>query len=366
MNKKIISVMMSVINKVKSNILLSTGIYILVFVVLKIFLMILEIEFMQYIYKFSLFVIVIGLISGLIQLAHKNESKIVKVSIGLLITAIAILGTIYAQIILLLYVAYFPTEHVVEKENGKMVGYVHSFLRTRVDYYEYINFFLRGENIDFSEDYGKGGFDPIENPNIHAVSGYTYYDKNGKAIDHKYIEQPTSQEPKQEEQKEEEQRPFNYEDGYEIFFNEKEACRVDVVDWAMGEEAIKVYTTNDGENWNSQLETNNGVMWVHYNSKFLFINPKIGFIYDPGRDGNSEDYSTLKVTVNGGKSYQNCNIIHPANITEKNLLIKDLPIYEDGILKLTIYTLNHSKEPKKTYYEFISNDGIEWKYNKDL
>ena len=358
--------MKEIINKAKSNILLATGAYAVAFAVSKIFLKILELEYMQYVYKFSLFVIIIGVIVGLIQIAYKSQSKIVKVSIGLSMTAIVVLCTIFAQIILLLYVAYFPPEHVVEKENGKMVGYVYGFLRTRVDYYEYINFFLRGENIEFSEDYGKGGFDPIENPNIHAAQGYTYYDKNGKAINHEYIEQTTEQEPKQEEQKEEEQRPFNYEDGYEIFFNEKEGCRIDVVDWAMGKEAIKVYTTNDGENWNSQLETDDEIMWVHYNSKFLFINTKIGFIYDPGRDGDSEDYSTLQVTTNGGKNYQNCNIIHPTNIAEKNLLIKDLPIYEEGILKLTIYTLNHSKEPKRTYYEFISNDGIEWKYNKEL
>ena len=316
--------MKKIIVKVKSNILLYTCIYIVVFAISKISLNKLNLEYMQYIYKFSLFVIVIGLISGLIQIAHKSQSKIVKVSVGLSMTVLVVLGTIFVQIILLLYVAYFPPEHVVEKENGKMVGYVYGFLRTRVDYYEYINFFLRGENIEFSEDYGKGGFDPIEDPNIHAAQGSTYYEKNGKA------------------------------------------CRVDVVDWAMGKEAIKVYTTNDGENWNSQLETENEIMWVHYNSKFLFINTKIGFIYDPGRDGDSEDYSTLQVTTNGGKSYQNCNIIHPTNIAEKNLLIKDLPIYEEGILKLTIYTLNHSKEPKRTYYEFISNDGIEWKYNKEL
>ncbi len=356
--------MKEIIDKMKSNVLFYTGAYVVVFAISKIFLKVLELEYMQYIYKFSFFVIIIGLIIGLIQIAHKSKYKIVKISIVLLMIAIVVLCTIFIQIILLFYVVYFPPEHVVEKENGKMVGYVYSFLRTRVDYYEYINFFLRSEKIKFSEDYGKGGFDPIENPNIHAVQEYTYYDKNGKVINHKYIEQSTKQEDKQEEQ--EEERPFNYEDGYEIFFNEKEGCRVDVVDWAMGKEAIKVYTTNDGENWNSQIETNNGIMWVHYDSKFLFINPKVGFIFDNGRAGDPEDYATLQVTTNGGKSYQDCKIIHPSNITEKNLLIKDLPIYEEGILKLTIYTLNYNKEPKRTYYEFISNDGIEWKYNKDL
>ncbi len=66
---------------------------------------------MQYVYKFSFFVIIIGVIAGLIQIAHKNQSKIVKVSIGLSMTAIVVLCTIFAQIILLLYVAYFPPEH---------------------------------------------------------------------------------------------------------------------------------------------------------------------------------------------------------------------------------------------------------------
>lgn len=348
----------------KINILFCTATYIVFLVISKIVLMLLEVEYMQYIYKFSFFVVIIGVVVGLIQLAHKSQSKSMKIGIISSMTVLGILIAVFLQVILLLYVVYFPPEHIVEKENKKMVGYVYGFLRTRVDYYEYINFFLRSEKIAFSEDYGRGGFDPIEDPNIHTVERYIYYDKNGNTINSDYTKQP-NENKEQKEEKQSEQN-LNYENGYEIIFNKKEGCRIDIVDWAMGKEAIKVYSTNDGENWTSKLETENGIMWVNYGAKFLFINSQIGFIYDKGRDGNPEDYATLKVTINGGKSYQECNIIHPNNITEKNLLIKDLPTYEEGILKLTVYTLNHTKEPKREYYEFTSSDGITWTYNKKI
>lgn len=71
------------------------------------------------------------------------------------------------------------------------------------------------------------------------------------------------------------------------------------------------------------------------------------------------------VTNNGGKAFEDANIIHPNNIEERNLFIKGVPYEKNGTLKVQIYTINHSKDPERTYYEFISKDkGKNWKYDK--
>lgn len=97
----------------------------------------------------------------------------------------------------------------------------------------------------------------------------------------------------------------------------------------------------------------------------MFINEKIGFINDPGLAGTGGENKGFLVTTDGGKTFKDADIIHPDNIEEKNLLVKGVPYIEDEKLKVVIYTLNHSKIPERTYYEFTSNDnGITWEFYK--
>ena len=72
----------------------------------------------------------------------------------------------------------------------------------------------------------------------------------------------------------------------------------------------------------------------------------------------------LLVTTNGGKNFEDANIIHPKIIEEENLFVEDVPYIKDGKLKVKIYTINNNKEPNKTYYEFSSKDnGKTWNYS---
>ena len=121
-------------------------------------------------------------------------------------------------------------------------------------------------------------------------------------------------------------------------------------------------STDGGKTYTGQTE---GGITIHNGAEFTFIDENIGFINDPGLAGTDGENKGFLVTTDGGKTFNDANIIHPDNIEEKNLLVKGVPYIEDGKLKLVIYTLNHSKSPERTYYEFISNDsGVTWEFYK--
>lgn len=58
-------------------------------------------------------------------------------------------------------------KEIVEKDGIKCVAYVRAFLRVYVDYYEYRNPLITGDEVLFTDYFGKGGFDPF-------VDGYEY------------------------------------------------------------------------------------------------------------------------------------------------------------------------------------------------
>lgn len=122
-------------------------------------------------------------------------------------------------------------------------------------------------------------------------------------------------------------------------------------------------STNGGKTYIKQIENSDGGMEVHNGSEFVFIDENIGFINDPGLAGTYGDYRGLLVTIDGGKSFKEAAIVHPSNIDEENLFVKGVPYIKDEKLRVQIYTINYSKEPSETYYEFTSEDnGITWRY----
>lgn len=126
-------------------------------------------------------------------------------------------------------------------------------------------------------------------------------------------------------------------------------------------------TTDGGQTWIKQLENYDGFIQIHNGSEYVFLDENIGFINDPGLAGTNGENRGLLVTTDGGKTFSDANIIHPSNITEKNLFVSEIPYIEDGTLKVKIYTINHNKTPVETYYEFTSKDnGKTWKYSKKL
>ncbi|MEG2788351.1 MAG: hypothetical protein RR942_11105 [Romboutsia sp.] len=61
-----------------------------------------------------------------------------------------------------------------------MVACVNSFLQVNVDYYDYVNKFVRGNKLKINEDYGNGGYDPFQSNQMPEVERYIYFDDNGE------------------------------------------------------------------------------------------------------------------------------------------------------------------------------------------
>lgn len=155
---------------------------------------------------------------------------------------------------------------------------------------------------------------------------------------------------------------------YEKKFDENNIIRIIYKGAILGQKSIiEIKKSNDnGKTWINQLETSDGYMQVHNNSKFVFIDNNIGFINDSGLTGTNNEYSALLVTVDGGKNFVESNIINPEFIQEENLIIKDVPYMEDNLLKLKLYTINYNKNPRETYYQFYSQDnGLSWNCNEN-
>lgn len=162
-------------------ILLDIIIYALIIVALYFILPFFNLMFREWIYIVSAIVIIGGFVIGVIQLLLKIKKKFVKV----VLISIFIILFLLSTPIMYFFVAFsYTPEYVVERDGKKFVAYVKGFKRTYVNYYDYKNIFVVGNQKRIQEYYGKGGFDPIGDTNgyNHNVEKTTYYDENGEII----------------------------------------------------------------------------------------------------------------------------------------------------------------------------------------
>ena len=162
-------------------ILLDTILYMLIIVTLYFILSSFKLMFREWIYIVSAVIIIGGFVAGIIQLLLKIKKKILR---NVLIGIVIILLLLSTPAIFFLGAFSYMPEHIVRKDGKKYVAYVNGFLRTYVYYYDYKNIFVVGNQKRIEEDYGKGGFDPIENKfgNKYDVETTTYYDENGNVV----------------------------------------------------------------------------------------------------------------------------------------------------------------------------------------
>ncbi|MDQ0150026.1 hypothetical protein ACFO6R_08415 [Eubacterium multiforme] len=114
------------------------------------------------IFTILVFSILIQIIIFLYKIMRKSNDKtstriLCKIGISLIVLSIGI----YIFIGFVLY-AFTDPEHIVEKDGKKMVAVVDSFLQVKVEYYDYINPFVRDNKLRIYEDYGNGGYDPFD------------------------------------------------------------------------------------------------------------------------------------------------------------------------------------------------------------
>ncbi len=376
--------------KIKFNILLFTIIYTTIFIITKLIINAYGMEFMRCVYNFTICFVILGFIAGMVQAIIRANEKSTKICIAICLACITFFLAIFGAF----YIAFLPSEHIVaehllKKDKKQMVGYVRAFLRTEVDYYEYYNVFFRSKYKSIVDDYGKGGFNPFEEKlgYKHEVLETRLYDKEGKVIyTHNYNMKPNVTVIDSNNNIININDKTNYESDitnydynkmpsniseenilYQKDINENKKIRVAYLESILAQRStIRIEKTEDGgKTWLSVHETSDNYITIHNGAEFVFIDENIGFINDHGLAGTDGENRGLMVTNNGGKTFEDVNIIHPDNIEERNLFVKGVPYEENGILKVQIYTINHNKDPEKTYYEFVSKDkGKNWKYSK--
>ena len=365
----------SFIKDCKKSIMFYTISYFIIFMLLKLIVNLLGLEFIQYIYDFSIIAIAIGVIAKIMQVFIKSKSKDTRICIVVCSISIGILIAIFSPIIMLFFFTFHPPEHIVEKDNKKYVAYVHAFLDTRVEYYDYVNFFIRGTTKRIEDNYDNLGIDILqeEHEGLYSPDYTYYYNDEGRIINEShYIKQNNDISNKNNEKSDKEQRNIQYEESktiiprksdnvlYKKEIGENMVIRVRNLGAILGQRSVVQVekSTNGGKTFEKMTENE---VSIHNGAEFIFIDENIGFINDFGLAGTGGDNKFFVVTTDGGRTFFNANVIHPDSIEEKNLLVKGLPYMENGKLKLEVYTLNHAKNPERTYYIFYSNDnGLNW------
>lgn len=337
----------------KKSILLYTILYTSLFLIGKVILNEwFALEYRQWIYLVSGILIGLGFIVGMVQLFLKIPKKWLKITC-IVIFFILLVGI--SPYLLLIAVFGIVPEHEVEIEGDKLVGRVYGFLDTRVEYYQDVNFLVRGLDSKRVEYYGNGSFDPLADGEHHykPIESYSDDDTKDKTVEER---QEILEEKKEEEQVN--QTAKEKEPAYEKWVTDQIGLRVTIVDYAMGKEAIQIFkTTNAGETWNLTLETENKALWVHYDSEFFFWTEQVGFIFDPGRSGNPDSLASLLVTTDGGKNFQEAQILG-----EETVFLKGLPYEKDGKLMLDAEQRKGQEEVIVTYQ--TKDQGITWEINK--
>ena len=141
-------------------VILDTAIYIWIFVMLHLILQCFGLKFREWVYWMSVLLMMMGFITGIIQLILKFKKRIVKICI---MGTFVILLLISSPIFYLIVGFRYTPEHVVEKDGSKYVVVV-------------------GNQKRIVEDYGKGGFDPLGDKYPHKIEHCTYYDEKGNVI----------------------------------------------------------------------------------------------------------------------------------------------------------------------------------------
>ncbi len=150
--------------KIRKNILVFTLMVLLLFILLNFLLnIVFSITFRIWVYKVIVILLLLGLILGIVQIIKNHTNKILKSVIIMIVVFIIVILCLIGPLLGFFTVAILDRpEHVIYKNNKKYVAVVNSFLQVNVYYYDYINPFLRGNEVKFHEYYGKGGFDPFE------------------------------------------------------------------------------------------------------------------------------------------------------------------------------------------------------------
>lgn len=151
-----------------------------------------------------------------------------------------------------------------------------------------------------------------------------------------------------------------YGEEFEHFFDDQNGIWIQMKNPFRDRYAVQIYKTEDGgENWE---EIASNLSEVYIGSEFMFLNENVGFLHDP--HGGVDSYATLKITTDGGYTWEDVIVNKPEEITEKNIFFRGLPTVNGDKLEVIAYTVRY---PDEKYFLFESTDlGKTWNYVREV
>ena len=148
---------------------------------------------------------------------------------------------------------------------------------------------------------------------------------------------------------------------YSVKFND-EIIRIIRYDYAIGQNQIVGVEKKDNNSKNYNRLTDN-LITVSMEPKFVFLNSNLGFIISKTNLMKSNNYIGIKVTNDGGKTFDDC-VINYDNHNVEIITIEDVPYQENNQLKLncSIYQINKDKTGYETVKLIFESDdnGLSW------
>ncbi len=280
--------------------------YLILYIIIGLILYKLGYVYLQGFRVFSILLVATLLIVGLIfYIKNKEESALDQV----LMLVIVIFGTV----VILFVEALLPREKIVTVGNEKQVEVTsNTFLKENVNYYQYVNIFVRGNKIKVNE--------------------FEKQDNNTETI----VDDDTT------------------DILYEQRFSDTDIIRLRLIDYISSKDIVVVEKSIDnGATFSNILENEEKKLTINRDAKVTFVNEKIGFIFDLGLLGKEDRYKKFLVTTDGGESFSDVSITINGYGDLDYYYINYLPRFKKDKLVLTV-SVPDGNDLKDI--ELVSND----------
>ena len=280
--------------------------YLIIYIIIGLVLYKLGYAYLQGFRVFSILLIATLLIVGLILYINNKEGSALDQVFMLIILVIV-------TVIFLIVEALLPREKIVIIGNEKQVEVTsNTFLKENVNYYQYVNIFVRGNKIIVNE---------IEKQ-----------DNNTETI----IDDDTT------------------DILYEQRFSDTDIIRLRLIDYISSKDIVVIEKSIDnGASFNNILENDDKYLTINRDAEVTFVNENIGFIFDLGLLGKEERYKNFLVTTDGGESFNDVSITISGYGDLDYYYINNLPYLKNDKLVLTV-SIPDRNDLKEI--ELVSND----------
>ena len=280
--------------------------YLILYVVIGLILYKLDYMYLQGFRVFSILLIATLLIAGLVSYIKNKEGSALDRVFMLIILVIV-------TVIFLVVEALLPRERIVTVGNEKQVEVTsNTFLKENVNYYQYVNIFVRGNKIKINE---------VEKQ----------YNNTETIIDDDTTDIL-----------------------YEQRFSDTNIIRLRLIDYISYKNIVVVEKSIDnGESFINILENEEKNLTINRDAEVTFTNEEIGFIFDLGLLGKDDRYKKFLVTTDGGKTFNDVSITINGYGDLDYYYINSLPYLKNDkfVLDVSVPDGNNLKD-----IELVSND----------